>query len=343
MPERICIFIDGANFYHLTLKKMGLKDADFNYEGFSNFLADGRTITEMGKRFYIGTVREREGDVRSKAAMAEQTSFFSSLTSTKWQLKTSKLRERTEKIVMDGRVQDYEKIRKLGIKEIIFTRNREKGIDVKLVTDLFIGAIDNKYDTAIIVSSDTDLVPAIDSVRYRLKRKVEYIGFSIEDPNDKTNSTKPILSMISRTDRQRTLVESDLKTFVNYRGIIIEESLLDTSLLKRLKITTTKIESVTEKHKTPWVKQWTLHTIVIPEKEAAIIAEELSQSLDHDHNWYADFKTSRDHYIIFRGKVFHVTDRSSKTQYEEATKYGVSIGIPAYQVDFSPHVATWKR
>ena len=53
MLERVCIFIDGANFYHLALKKMGLKDADFNYEGFANFLADGRTITEMGKRFYI--------------------------------------------------------------------------------------------------------------------------------------------------------------------------------------------------------------------------------------------------------------------------------------------------
>ena len=79
---------------------------------------------------------------------------------------------------------------------------------------MFIGAIDDKYDTAIIVSSDTDLVPAIDSVRHRLKRKVEYVGFSIEDPKDKDNSTKPILSMISRTDRQRTLVESDLKTFI---------------------------------------------------------------------------------------------------------------------------------
>jgi uncharacterized LabA/DUF88 family protein len=168
----------------------------------------------MGKRFYIGTVREREGDARSKSAMAEQTMLFSSLISTKWQIKTSKLRERTEKIVMDGRVQDYEKIRKLGLKEIIFTRNREKGIDVKLVTDLFIGAIDDKYDTAIVVSSDTDLVPAIDSVRHRLKRKVEYVGFSIEDPKDKGNSTKPILSMIPRTDRQRTLVESDLKDFI---------------------------------------------------------------------------------------------------------------------------------
>jgi hypothetical protein len=83
--------------------------------------------------------------------------------------------------------------------------------------------------------------------------------------------------------------------------------------------------------------------VKIPEKEAETIAEKLSQSLDRNHNWYADFKTSRDHYIIFRDKVFHVIDRLNKTQYEEATKYGISLGIPAYQVDFSPHTAIWKR
>ena len=33
------------------------------------------------------------------------------------------------------------------------------------------------YDTAILVSSDTDLIPAIKYIRYRGK-KLEYVGFS---------------------------------------------------------------------------------------------------------------------------------------------------------------------
>ena len=33
------------------------------------------------------------------------------------------------------------------------------------------------YDTAILVSSDTDLIPALIKVR-EMKKKVEYIGFS---------------------------------------------------------------------------------------------------------------------------------------------------------------------
>ena len=56
-------------------------------------------------------------------------------------------------------------------------KTREKGTDVKIAADLIIGAVDNIYDTAILVSSDTDLIPAIKYVRYK-KKKLEYVGFS---------------------------------------------------------------------------------------------------------------------------------------------------------------------
>jgi len=54
---------------------------------------------------------------------------------------------------------------------------KEKGTDVKIAVDLVIGAADNYYDTAILVSSDTDLIPAIRYVKYR-KKKLEYVGFA---------------------------------------------------------------------------------------------------------------------------------------------------------------------
>ena len=212
--EKVSIYIDGGNFYHLVLKKLGIREADFDFESFALFLTNGRQLGERCKRYYIGTVREKEGDEKSREAMSIQNSLFTRLISTKWEVKTSKLRERREKLVIDRRVEGHEKMWKEGIRELNFIRQREKGIDVKIVTDLFIGAIDNKYDTAIIVSSDTDLVPAIDSLRHRLKKKVEYIGFSIPDKIDSENSTKPLLSMIPRTDLQRTLIESDLKPFI---------------------------------------------------------------------------------------------------------------------------------
>ena len=125
----------------------------------------------------------------------------------------------------------------------------------------------------------------------------------------------------------------------NYKGVIIEESLENKEVLKKVKIISTKVEQVTNEHKTPWFSQWTLHTVEVPENEAREIAEEISQSLDSDHggSWYADFKNKIYAYIIFRNKIFYI-DRTSKEQYDEAKNYGISLGIPEYQVDFRPKV-----
>ncbi|MCK4520577.1 hypothetical protein KAT95_01785 [Candidatus Parcubacteria bacterium] len=126
----------------------------------------------------------------------------------------------------------------------------------------------------------------------------------------------------------------------DYKGVIIEESLENKKVLKKVKIISTKVEQVTTKHKTPWLSQWTLHTVEIPENEARDIAEEISQSLDRDHggSWYADFKNKTYAYIIFRNKIFYI-DRTSKEQHDEAKRYGISLGIPEYQVDFHPDIA----
>jgi len=128
----------------------------------------------------------------------------------------------------------------------------------------------------------------------------------------------------------------------NYKGIIIEESLEDKEVLKKVKIISTKIEKVIEKHQTPWISQWTLQTVEISKDHAEEVAREISQSLDQKHNWYADYKNDTHHYIIFRDKVFYI-DRKSKTQYDEAKNYGISLGIPEYQVDFHPEVEVWER
>jgi len=212
--KRVNIFIDGGNFYHLALRKLGFSESNFDFEKFAIFLANGRKISDMGKRFYIGTVSERHGDQRSKEAMSKQTALFTRLRNLNWEIKTSKLRRRLEEIKIDDRVVDYKNILKKGIEKIQYERLREKGIDVKLATDLIVGAIDDKYDVAVVVSSDADIIPAIDWVRNRTHKKVEYIGFSIIDMNDEKKSTIPSLTLIAKTDIQRTLVASDLKPFI---------------------------------------------------------------------------------------------------------------------------------
>ncbi len=129
---------------------------------------------------------------------------------------------------------------------------------------------------------------------------------------------------------------------MNFKGVIIEESLGNKDVLKRVQILRTKVEAVTEKHRTPWISQWTLHTVEIPESDAKSIAHEISQSLEAEHAWYADFKNDSRHFIIFRNKVFDI-DRQSQKEYNEVKQYGLSLGIPEHQVDFQPEIKMWER
>lgn len=67
---------------------------------------------------------------------------------------------------------------------------------------------------------------------------------------------------------------------MNYKGVIIEESLENKDILKGVAILATKVESVIKKHKTPWLKQWTLHTVGVVEDKGDEVAEKISESLD---------------------------------------------------------------
>lgn len=126
-----------------------------------------------------------------------------------------------------------------------------------------------------------------------------------------------------------------------YEGVIIEESLSNKDILKLVEIISTKVELVTKEHKTPWLKQWTLHTVKIPKSKTNKAARLISKSLENNY-WYADFKNNDFHYIIFPNKVFKV-ERSKPEQYKQVTTYGLALGIPDYQLDFSPVIKQWER
>ncbi len=56
-------------------------------------------------------------------------------------------------------------------------RKVEKGIDASIITDLFEGAINNSYDIAILVSNDSDFVPAIQTIQDRLNKQIIHMAF----------------------------------------------------------------------------------------------------------------------------------------------------------------------
>ena len=126
---------------------------------------------------------------------------------------------------------------------------------------------------------------------------------------------------------------------MGYRGVIIEESLEDKSVLDEITILDTRVSQVTAGTKTPWLDHWTLHGVEIPEEKAESVARKISQSIDpaHQGSWFADFANDKWHYVIFRDRVFLI-NRRDRVQYDEAVQYGRSIGIPAHQLDFSKNL-----
>jgi len=150
--EKLAVYIDGNNFYkYLKDKEINFpRGVKFDFSQFAEFLVKGREC--ISKRYYVGIARDLDNTEKSKRIVEGQQKFLSKI-------------ENDGFVIKRGRVM-YDK-----------GRIREKGTDVKIAVDMIIGAIENKYDTAILVSSDTDLIPAIKYIKYKGK-KLEYVGFS---------------------------------------------------------------------------------------------------------------------------------------------------------------------
>ena len=86
---------------------------------------------------------------------------------------------------------------------------------------------------------------------------------------------------------------------MDFKGVIIEESLRDKSVLKEIKIVKTIVEKTTEKHRTPWLNQWTCLTVEIPEEKIDEICAKLQKSFDLEHEWYIDLKNNKYEITIF--------------------------------------------
>lgn len=80
----------------------------------------------------------------------------------------------------------------------------EKGVDVNIAIDILIATYEDLCDHIILVSSDTDLLPAIKKAKEKGKF-IEYIGFS----------HKPSLALIANCNLSRLLAKEDLEKFIH--------------------------------------------------------------------------------------------------------------------------------
>lgn len=173
---RVAIYIDGSNLYH-KLKDLKIeKTTEFNYSGLCNLLSRKRRVVSCC--YYVGVVRAKEGNVSEQSKRYAQQKLFEHLKNQKINIKRGYLMENGG-------------------------RYHEKGVDVQIAVDLLGDAYDNLYDVAILISSDTDLIPAIKKIK-RLGKELEYVGFS----------HLPSFALQKNATLSRLLLRDDLEDFI---------------------------------------------------------------------------------------------------------------------------------
>ncbi len=174
MAERVAIFIDGGNLYRLLKEHNLVPKRHFDHEALAKHLLRRRKLVSQG--YYVGIVRDFDGSEKSKKMVESQQKFLAGLESKGFYIERGR-------IVYDHNI-------------------REKGVDVKIAVDLVACAFEDKYDIAVLVSSDTDLIPAVKHV-IGMKKTVEYVGFS----------TKPSIGMTKECSLSNLLLLEDLEKF----------------------------------------------------------------------------------------------------------------------------------
>ena len=151
---RAFVFIDGSNFYFKmrTLQEkmhVGYALQSFDFRAFSEWLIEPNNLGEI--YYYIGAVKQQADNEKSLRMYADQQRLF------------RKLQNQNINAVLGHLIRHPDKT------------YHEKGVDVRLAVEMIRYARQDKYDIAYLLSSDTDLVPAVEEVQ-SFGKQVQYVG-----------------------------------------------------------------------------------------------------------------------------------------------------------------------
>ncbi|MDQ5890115.1 MAG: hypothetical protein QG609_608 [Patescibacteria group bacterium] len=176
MPKtRTTILIDGSNFY-FKLKELKLHNLlKFNFAEFAKDLAGKDQI--IATNYYVGAVKT-DGTPAMQKNFDNQRKLLSHLKKQKINYTLGYL------LKTDGKL-------------------HEKGVDVRIAVDILVTAYEKTADRIILISSDTDLEPAIKKAREK-NILIEYIGFKHQ----------PSIAMKRFCNKYKLLEKKNLKKYI---------------------------------------------------------------------------------------------------------------------------------
>ena len=154
--KRGFVFIDGSNFYHKLKELSGHFDEkkrllDFDYQRFAQWLVGENQVT--GIRYYVGAINRKRGDKKSEELYANQQKLL------------ARLHNQGIPVVLGTLIKHPDQ------------SFHEKGVDVRLAVEMIRFARQDIYDIAYLLSSDTDLVAAVEEVG-SFGKSVQYVGIA---------------------------------------------------------------------------------------------------------------------------------------------------------------------
>ncbi|MGD9276906.1 MAG: NYN domain-containing protein [Candidatus Pacearchaeota archaeon] len=179
--QRVAIFIDGSNLYH-GLKSMKIKKIDF--QDLINELVGNNKLKKV---FYYTARMDKDFDEKRYAKHQNFLKKLSFIPNFKISYCTFK------KIIEKNGKVSY----------------AVKGDDVQLANDMIVGAYENHYDIAILVSGDEDFKPVVRTVRKRGKivENIFFRGGSSSRLRKTCNSSKNIRFILEKINRRPGITE----------------------------------------------------------------------------------------------------------------------------------------
>ena len=165
LNDLVNVYIDGSNLYHLLRDRVGRTDLDFL--AFARKLAGARQLQLI--YYYTAPIDQS----RQPGLYRGQQQFLRHLQ------RISQLELRLGRLVYPGGNNPP----------------HEKGVDVKLATDIVLHGVRRNFDTAVLVSADTDFRDALEIVRdFGLQAEV-----ALMDPRGST-ALREVVSRVIQID-----------------------------------------------------------------------------------------------------------------------------------------------
>lgn len=149
MPRNLVI-IDGSNFYHRSKELFPEKHlTNLNYRKLAELITGDISNAIV---YCVGEMRWISNNMYYQNLYKNQQILFYNL-------------QEQKVVVKKGFMMEFQ------------GRYHEKGVDVRIAVDLLKGALKDEYDSCYLLTSDTDIIPAIEESRVAGK-EVVYVGFS---------------------------------------------------------------------------------------------------------------------------------------------------------------------